>query len=193
MNFLAHLHLARLADSSLLGNLMADFVRGNPHQHWSAPVADGILMHRRLDVMTDALPEVRTARQLFRAETYRVAPITLDVIWDHFLARHWQQFTPDQTLAQFSAAAEQEIVPQLRDTPPDFQHLNAVMWRERWFEHYAQAGRLERVLHGMASRRPRLAALRDSYHDFTQHYDQLEALFFDFYPRLMTLATDKTL
>jgi len=106
MNFLAHLHLARLADSSLLGNLMADFVRGNPHQHWSAPVADGILMHRRLDVMTDALPEVRTARQLFRAETYRVAPITLDVIWDHFnpswpatgrrspLTRRWRNFPP---------------------------------------------------------------------------------------------------
>ncbi|STU59390.1 phosphodiesterase [Klebsiella pneumoniae subsp. ozaenae] len=29
MNFLAHLHLAHLADSSLPGNLMADFVRGN--------------------------------------------------------------------------------------------------------------------------------------------------------------------
>jgi acyl carrier protein phosphodiesterase len=27
MNFLAHLHLAHLADSSLSGNLLADFVR----------------------------------------------------------------------------------------------------------------------------------------------------------------------
>lgn len=193
MNFLAHLHLAQLADSSLLGNLMADFVRGNPHQHWPTPVADGILMHRRLDVMTDALPEVRRARQLFRPETYRVAPITLDVIWDHFLARHWTHFTSDLTLAQFSAAAECEIVPQLATTPEEFQQLNAVMWRERWFEHYAQPARLERVLHGMASRRPRLAALRDSYHDFTEHYEQLEALFFIFYPRLMAQATARTL
>ncbi|HBP96129.1 MAG TPA: ACP phosphodiesterase, partial [Pantoea agglomerans] len=31
------------------------------------------------------------------------------------------------------------------------------------------------------------------YHDFTQHYDQLEALFFVFYPRLMALATSRTL
>ncbi|ORM53916.1 ACP phosphodiesterase [Pantoea conspicua] len=193
MNFLAHLHLARLADSSLLGNLMADFIRGNPHQHWSTPVADGILMHRRLDVMTDALPEVRRARQLFRPETYRVAPITLDVIWDHFLARHWLKFTPDLTLTQFSAAAEREIMPQLAATPEPFQQLNAVMWRERWFEHYAEPARLERVLHGMASRRPRLAALRDSYQDFTENYDQLEALFFIFYPRLMALATARTL
>lgn len=193
MNFLAHLHLAQLADSSLLGNLMADFVRGNPHQHWPTPVADGILMHRRLDVMTDALPEVRRARQLFRPETYRVAPITLDVIWDHFLARHWTHFTSDLTLAQFSAAAEREIVPQLAATPEEFQRLNAVMWHERWFEHYAQPARLERVLHGMASRRPRLATLRDSYHDFTEHYEQLEALFFIFYPRLMAQATARTL
>ncbi|EYU17222.1 ACP phosphodiesterase, partial [Photorhabdus aegyptia] len=47
MNFLAHLHLATLADSSLLGNLMADFVRGNPEGQYSADVVAGIRMHRR--------------------------------------------------------------------------------------------------------------------------------------------------
>lgn len=193
MNFLAHLHLAQLADSSLLGNLMADFVRGNPHQHWPTPVADGILMHRRLDVMTDSLPEVREARQLFRPETYRVAPITLDVIWDHFLARHWTTFHTTQSLAQFSAIAEKEIMSQLASTPDEFKSLNAVMWRERWFEHYAQPARLERVLHGMASRRPRLVALRDSYQDFVDHYPALETLFFQFYPRLMALAHTRQL
>ncbi|KKW52221.1 ACP phosphodiesterase [Pantoea ananatis] len=193
MNFLAHLHLAHLANSSLLGNLMADFVRGAPHQHWPEPVADGILMHRRLDVMTDALPEVRAARQLFRAETYRVAPITLDVIWDHFLARHWDRVHPSQTLQAFTVRAEREIVPQLAATPEEFKELNAVMWRERWFEHYADPLRLERVLNGMARRRPRLAALSDSYQDFTAHYPAFEACFFQFYPRLMQLAASRQL
>lgn len=193
MNFLAHLHLAHLAESSLPGNLLADFVRGNPHQHWPTPVADGILMHRRLDVMTDNLPEVQEARPLFRPETRRVAPVTLDVIWDHFLARHWNTFSPDMTLADFSRFAEQQIVPHLAGTPESFQALNAVMWRERWFEHYAEPARIARVLNGMAQRRPRLAALRDSYHDFTEHYPRLEAFFFQFYPRLMALARSKTL
>ncbi len=41
MNFLAHLHLASLANSSFLGNLMADFVRGTPEEQYSAPVAAG--------------------------------------------------------------------------------------------------------------------------------------------------------
>ncbi|MCV5245975.1 ACP phosphodiesterase, partial [Escherichia coli] len=53
MNFLAHLHLAHLADSSLPGNLMADFVRGNPQGDYPAEIIDGIYMHRRIDVMTD--------------------------------------------------------------------------------------------------------------------------------------------
>ncbi|WGK58116.1 MULTISPECIES: ACP phosphodiesterase [Pantoea] len=188
MNFLAHLHLAQLANSSLLGNLMADFVRGNVQSQWPAPVVDGIAMHRRLDVLTDNLPEVRIARALFRPETRRVAPITLDVIWDHFLALHWDKFNPTQSLVAFTAAAEQNIVPQLAGTPEGFIELNAVMWRERWFEHYAEPTRLARVLNGMAHRRPRLAALRDSYQDFVDHYEQLKPLFFQFYPRLMAAA-----
>lgn len=95
MNFLAHLHLAHLADSSLSGNLLADFVRGNPATHYPPDVVEGIYMHRRIDVMTDNLPEVREAREWFRHETRRVAPITLDVMWDHFLSRHWTQISPD--------------------------------------------------------------------------------------------------
>lgn len=59
MNFLAHLHLAHLADSSLPGNLMADFVRGNPQGDYPAEIIDGIFMHRRIDVMTDNQAEVK--------------------------------------------------------------------------------------------------------------------------------------
>lgn len=101
MNFLAHLHLAHLADSSLSGNLLADFVRGNPETHYSPDVVAGIFMHRRIDVMTDNLPQVREAKEWFRSETRRVAPITLDVMWDHFLSRHWSEISPDFPLTDF--------------------------------------------------------------------------------------------
>lgn len=111
MNFLAHLHLAHLADSSLPGNLMADFVRGNPQGDYPAEIIDGIYMHRRIDVMTDNLAEVKEAREWFRPQTRRVAPITLDVMWDHFLSQHWAQLSPDLPLDEFVRYAEQQIVP----------------------------------------------------------------------------------
>lgn len=85
--------LAHLADSSLPGNLMADFVRGNPQGDYPAEIIDGIFMHRRIDVMTDNLAEVKEAREWFRPQTRRVAPITLDVMWDHFLSQHWAQLS----------------------------------------------------------------------------------------------------
>ena len=48
MNYLAHLHLAFRAKSSLLGNMMADYVKGTPSNDYSQAVIDGIRMHRRI-------------------------------------------------------------------------------------------------------------------------------------------------
>lgn len=193
MNFLAHLHLARLANSSLLGNLVADFVRGSPDDQYSAAVVAGIYMHRRVDALTDTLPEVKTARGWFRPETRRVSPITLDVMWDHFLSRHWAQLSPHQPLRQFLRAAQAEITPQLAGTPPGFVTLNDWLWSEHWMERYADMPFIQDVLARMALRRPRLNALAESWGDLEQHYHQLEQLFWQFYPRMMAQAQARTL
>ncbi|MCO4158507.1 ACP phosphodiesterase [Citrobacter amalonaticus] len=193
MNFLAHLHLAHLADSSLSGNLLADFVRGNPESHYPPDVVDGILMHRRIDVMTDNLPEVREAREWFRSETRRVAPITLDVMWDHFLSRHWAHISPEFPLQAFVGYAHAQVSTILPDSPPRFVNLNDYLWSEKWLERYRDMDFIQNVLNGMASRRPRLDALRDSWYDLDNHYDALEARFWRFYPRMMEQARQKTL
>ncbi len=193
MNFLAHLHLAHLADSSLSGNLLADFVRGNPATHYPPDVVEGIYMHRRIDVMTDNLPEVREAREWFRHETRRVAPITLDVMWDHFLSRHWTQISPDFPLQAFVGYAHAQVATILPDSPPRFVNLNDYLWSEKWLERYRDMDFIQNVLNGMANRRPRLDALRDSWYDLDAHYDALEERFWHFYPRMTAQAARKAL
>ncbi|WP_312688960.1 ACP phosphodiesterase [Kosakonia sp.] len=188
MNFLAHLHLAHLAKSSLPGNLLADFVRGNPENLYPAEIVAGIHMHRRIDVMTDNLPEVRIARDAFRPLTRRVAPITLDVMWDHFLSRHWAQISPDLPLETFIRTAQSQVTAILPDSPPRFVNLNNYLWSERWMERYREMDFIQNVLNGMANRRPRLGALRDSWQDLEANYALLETLFWTFYPRMMTQA-----
>ncbi|MCL2896534.1 acyl carrier protein phosphodiesterase [Brenneria tiliae] len=188
MNFLAHLHLAALADSSLLGNLMADFVRGNPQDGYPADIVAGIRLHRRVDSLTDSLPEVKQARRHFSADYRRVAPITLDVLWDHFLARHWQRLEPRISLSSFVSQAQGQITPHLAQTPDRFQHLNRYLWPERWLERYAELPFIAEVLHRMSLRRPKLAALSGSFGDIEQNYAQFETLFWQFYPRMMALA-----
>ncbi|MBP1131569.1 MULTISPECIES: ACP phosphodiesterase [Serratia] len=193
MNYLAHLHLASLAESSLLGNLLADFVRGNPAGEYAPEVVAGIMMHRRVDVLTDSLPQVKACRDYFTDEHRRVAPITLDVVWDHFLARHWQQLEPSLSLQGFTQQARNQIAPHLPMTPPRFQNLNGYLWPERWLERYAELPFIGNVLAGMASRRPRLAALAGSFADVERNYHQLEIQFWQFYPLMMQQAKDKKL
>ncbi len=193
MNFLAHLHLAHLAQSSLSGNLLADFVRGNPDGTYPDEVVEGIRMHRRVDALTDALPEVREAKAWFRPETRRVAPITLDVMWDHFLSRHWAQISPDQPLPAFVRYARAQVTTILPESPPPFVNLNNYLWSENWLERYREMAFIQQVLNGMANRRPRLDALRDSWHDLDAHYPALETLFWQFYPRMMDQAQNKQL
>lgn len=188
MNFLAHLHLASLAQSSLLGNLMADFVRGNPDGQFAPPVVAGIRLHRRIDVITDSHPEVKAAKLLFSQAHRRVAPIALDVVWDHFLARHWARLASETPLRQFVQAVEDEITPALPDTPQAFQALNHYLWQERWLERYADLAFLARVFNGMASRRPRLIALSTIYPEIEQRYSALEACFWRLYPDMMAKA-----
>ncbi|MBU9848159.1 ACP phosphodiesterase [Rahnella ecdela] len=191
MNFLAHLHLASLAKSSLTGNLLADFVRGNPEGQYSAEIVSGIRMHRRVDTMTDSLPEVRIARSYFRDDFRRVAPITLDVVWDHFLSRHWATIHPQQPLEDFLDDCQQEIEPLLPEMPERFRNLNAYLWPERWMERYAALPFIGDVLRGMANRRPKLGALTGSFHDIELNYDALEQLFWQFYPVMMQQAKDR--
>lgn len=193
MNFLAHLHLASLANSSLYGNILADFVRGNPQGNYSEQVIDGIFMHRRVDVMTDRLPQVLEAKRLFREEFRRVAPITLDVVWDHFLALHWQELEPEISLHSFVNRAQIEIVPMLPDSPERFQNLNTYMWQERWLERYAELPFIAKVLQGMANRRPKLGALAGSFNDIENNYTLLEQTFWQFYPQMIAQAKAKTL
>ncbi|EPL9570468.1 ACP phosphodiesterase [Providencia rettgeri] len=188
MNYLAHLHLAHLADSSLLGNTMADYVRGNPAGLYSPEVVSGIMMHRAVDRITDTHPLVKEAKLLFREEYRRVAPITLDLVWDHFLSLHWSTIEPTTSLSEFVRYCRNIIEPQLCHTPEKFQELNEFLWPQQWLIRYADKNYIGKSLNGMAKRRPRLSALSGSFDDFLLQYDALENIFFQFYPQMMANA-----
>ncbi|QCJ69002.1 acyl carrier protein phosphodiesterase [Providencia heimbachae] len=191
MNFLAHLHLAHIANSSLLGNIMADYVRGNPTGHYSPEIVAGIFMHRAVDRTTDSHPLVKQARYLFRPDYRRVAPITLDLIWDHFLSLHWSKIEPSYSLPEFVHFSRHIIEPNLSHTPEKFQELNEYLWPQQWLTRYAEKAYIGKSLNGMARRRPKLSALSGSFDDFLLQYTELEKIFFQFYPLMVDKAREQ--
>ena len=56
------------------------------------------------------------------------------------------------------------MIDDLPTHPPRFINLNNYLWSEQWLVRYHDSF-IQNVLNGMASRRPRLDALRDSWYD----------------------------
>lgn len=193
MNILAHLHLATLAESSILGNSAADFIRGDPYQQFAATIADGVKMHRRIDSLIDTLAEVKQAKACFIAQHQRVASIALDIIWDHFLSRYWSDYSPALALSQFNQNNRCLIEPDLAMMPLGYQEFMFYLWQDNWLVNYANCDFIEKVLTGMATRRPKLYLLAACYHDFIAHYSTFQLLFNQFYPRLVQRAQLKQL
>lgn len=184
MNILAHLHLATLANSSLIGNTVADFVKGNPYTRYPQAVADGIMLHRKIDIMIDNLSEVKQAKLLFRITHRRVAPIALDIVWDHFLSSYWHDYGLSGDVAEFNQSTQQQIQPYIDPYPTDYQHFMQAMWQGKWLENYASLNFIDKVLSGMTTRRPKLNLLKETIIDIKQHYHELESLFFILYPKM---------
>jgi acyl carrier protein phosphodiesterase len=90
LNYLAHALLAEPHRFSIIGNVAGDLVKGRLDDHGLHPrVADGVRRHRRVDALTDANPRYRASVAAFPPQYRRVAPMVLDVMFDHFLFTDW--------------------------------------------------------------------------------------------------------
>lgn len=114
MNFLAHCLIGATAGGRtegtelLVGGFLGDFIKGRIPDEMPQPLARGVKLHRRVDAYSGRQPQIRISCNRFPPELRRIAPILVDIIGDHFLARHWAEFHLDP-LDTFTAATYQAV------------------------------------------------------------------------------------
>lgn len=91
VNYLAHFALAEADGAGLLGGLIGDFVKGDLAGKFDWPIEREARLHRKIDAWTGDDPFCRQAKSCFPQAHRRVAPILLDLYWDHLLIRRWDQ------------------------------------------------------------------------------------------------------
>ncbi len=102
MNFLAHLYLSGESEKIIVGNFIADYIKGKQYEKYTDEIQKGILLHRSIDAFTDKHPTVIKSGKYFR-ETYRkYSGVITDLIYDHFLAKNWDKYHT-QTLPKFAS------------------------------------------------------------------------------------------
>ncbi len=185
MNYLAHFHLGHGSNDLLVGALLGDFIKGPLTGRHGEGLEQGILLHRKIDAFTDQHPALRQAQQLFAPQYRRYAGIMTDVLFDHFLNRHWSQFHP-QPLTDFSLHVYQLL---------DSQNLPATAKRQadnlcRYdvlvnFQHWQT---VEGALLQISQRIRRDNPLATAAAELEKHYAELERVFLAFYPELESHA-----
>lgn len=176
MNFLAHLHIAYQCNSDLTGNLLGDFVKGDPYASFPNSVAAGIKLHRFVDSFTDKHDVMKQGKSYFPQELRRFAPIALDLFWDHCLVSRWSQYHAN-SLDQFcDNAARQTLVTEYQ-VPERFREVNQRVWEGRWLQSYADFKNLEYALNRMSTRSSRMKALAYCFEPLDNNYQALFSLF----------------
>ncbi len=192
MNFLAHLHIAQHCQSSLLGNLLGDFVKGNPQGKFPQAVVEGIQLHRFVDSFTDHHPTLVNIKPLFDGQSRRFCAIALDMFWDHCLARRWDEFDC-APLADFCHSAERQVKAEMttldeQTIPQRFISVSGHMWQGKWLESYAELDNIEFALMRMSTRSARMANLTSCFPVLEAHYDHLLDVFDDLYSSVLAAA-----
>ncbi|MDB1126078.1 acyl carrier protein phosphodiesterase [Vibrio algarum] len=191
MNFLAHIHIATVCNSDIAGNLLGDFVKGNPIGRYPKEIVDGILLHRFVDKFTDQHEISKQARVFFSPHLRRFSPIAMDLFWDHCLANDWSQYCEDD-LHEFCQIAEQNAVKPNVVLPERYLHVTEMMWRNHWLASYRNIENIEFALERMSHRSDRMAPLAECFQDINAHYQPLRALFSELYHDVLKASKEKT-
>ena len=93
MNFLAHLFLSGEPSELMVGNFIADSVKGNSIDNFTEDIQKGIKLHRAIDMFTDNHPEMQKSKERLRPRYKKYAPVITDIFYDHFLAVNWQDYS----------------------------------------------------------------------------------------------------
>lgn len=151
MNFLGHIFLTPDDDELLLGNFIADSVKGAPENKYPKRVAQGIRFHRAIDEFTDNHQIVKQGVKRFRASQGKYAPVVIDVIYDHVLASNWANFHPER-LDVFVDEVYEKLSVHNHHFPQRVIQFFPFMKQQNWLYNYQFEWGLRKSLEGLDRR-----------------------------------------
>lgn len=182
MNYLAHIYLSQNNPELELGNFIADSVKGNNYLNYPSTIKEGIILHRKIDAFTDTHPTVKKAKTFFYNYRHYSGVIT-DIVFDHFLAKNWEQFH-QLPLLKFSQLFYTTLENNWAVLPKRVQLFFWNMKQENWLFMYQSIAGINDILYQMNIRTKNISKMNFAIIELLAHYNDLEILFFDFFTEL---------
>ncbi len=172
----------------MIGNLMADLVKGNAIDELPPAIREGVLLHRAVDTFTDAHPLHVLSRSRLGPRWSRVSGIVIDVYYDHILARDWVRYR-EIPLRQFLDSAYEQFLPHCHGLAEKYQIAAQGLVREDLMMSYAEEAGIERALTRISRRlRGGAFSLEEAVSDLRRLDSELTGDFHGFFPELLDHA-----
>jgi len=184
LNYLAHLYLAQPNADSHFGNLLGDFGGKRHVKQMPITIIKALNNHYLVDKFTDSHPAIKEAKQYFSAKRKRFASIAIDVVFDHFLIKHWQYFH-QEPLDKFKQNSYQLLNERISDMPCTMQQTVRSMTKNDWFKDYETLTGIGLALDNIAKRIRFTNNFSGAVEDIHRHYNELDTLFLEFFPQLI--------
>jgi len=184
MNFLAHVYLSGEDKQLMIGNFIADFVKGgNLRERYDLKIVQGIELHRAIDEYTDQHEIVQVSKDRLRPKYRHYSGVIVDMYYDHFLAKNWDTFH-DSPLDNFAQRFYELIKKNKSTLPEEVQRMMPYMIRGNWFLNYGYKEGIHRALSGMSRRTSFDSKMDESIIELSKHYELFENEFKEFFPLL---------
>lgn len=176
MNFLGHFYLSQGNNEHVVGNFIADFVKGKRYLDYPDGISEGIMMHREIDHFTDNHPMVKTGRKRLFPKYRHYSGVIIDMYYDHYLANLWNEYS-NSTLGSFADDMYKIIEDNWKYLPDHSQYMFPYMKEGNWLLRYESTEGIGRSLTGMSRRLNNgskldqaVQQLRDFYTEFRDEF-----------------------
>lgn len=190
MNFLAHTYLSDNNTKIAIGNLLGDMVKGDAWKKYEKEVSIGLQLHRTIDEFTDNHAVFIHTHDLVKPYFNRYAGIVTDIYYDHFLARNWNDYHP-QELQQFVNHLYKTLIKFYPKLPPRGQRVIPFMILRNWLGTYGYFDPLHQIFLGMHRRTQEKGNMHQAVEVLNKHYGEIEEDFMVFFPDLIAFSNKK--
>lgn len=190
MNFLAHIYLSGKDEELILGNFIADSIKGKKYLKYPNGIQKGILLHRAIDSFTDTHPVVRKSTARLFKNFSHYSGVIVDIYYDHFLAAKWDEYSAiplENFVSQFYLLLQNNF----EILPPNVQNFLPYMIRENWLLSYANLEGIAKILFQMNRRTRNVSQMDLAVNDLKEHYEDFQAEFEAFFPDLKSFCGEK--
>ena len=183
MNYLAHFYLSNYDENLIVGNYIANDVKGKMYLNYPKKIQKGILLHRKIDSFTDQHHIVEHSKNLIRTHQKKFTPVVMDVFYDYFLANLWYHHSHDD-LKEFTHYVYKVLFKHLIHLPLKSQVRLSFMAKNNWLYNYKEITGINNALTGMSKRTLFDNNMMNAHLVLTEYENNLKKDFELFFPEI---------